>query len=116
MNAKGLIFTLRGVIADLDMGQGPGTSAFTQRLVNDGAISQGELDGTIKNLKGLVATLANTAEEKIEALVAQFDADLTAYLNKFNALGSGASMEKFRLAQIMSGLAVTIMAKAGVQG
>jgi histidine ammonia-lyase len=116
MNAKGLVFVLRGVIADLDMGKGPGTVSFSQKLVNDGAISQGELDGTVKNLKGLVATLANTAEEKIEALVAQFDADLTAYLGKFNALGSGASIEKFRLAQIMSGFAVTIMAKAGVTG
>jgi hypothetical protein len=116
MNAKGLIFVLKGVIADLDMGSGPGTSAFTQKLVNDGAVSQGELDGTRKNLKGLVATLENTPEEKIEALVGQYDADLTAYLGKFNALGSGPSIEKFRLAQIMSGFAVTIMAKAGVTG
>ncbi len=76
----------------------------------------GGLDGTRNNLKALVATLKNTPEEKIEALVGEFDEDLTAYLNKFNALGSGASIEKFRLAQIMSGLAVSIMAKAGVKG
>ena len=116
MNAKGLIFTLGGVIADLDMGTAPGKPAFSQKLVDDGAVSQSELDGTRKNLKGLVATLKNTAEEKIEALVAEFDEELTAILNKFNALGSGANIEKFRLAQIMSGLAVTIMAKAGVKG
>lgn len=116
MNAKGLIFTLGGVIADLDMGSAPGVPSFSQKLVDDGAVSQSELDGTRNNLKALVATLKNTPEEKIEALVAQFDEDLTAYLNKFNALGSGASIEKFRLAQIMSGLAVTIMAKAGVKG
>lgn len=116
MNAKGLIFTLRGVIADLDMGSAPGSPSFSQKLVDDGAVSQSELDGTRNNLKALVATLQNTPEEKIEALVAQFDEDLTAYLHKFNAVGSGASIEKFRLAQIMSGLAVTIMAKAGVKG
>lgn len=116
MNAKGLVFVLKGVIAALEMGEGPGTSSFYQRLVDKGALSQGELDGTRKNLEALIATLANTPEEKIEAVVAQFDEDLTAYLNKFNALGSGESIEKFRLAQIMSGLAVTIMAKAGVKG
>lgn len=116
MNAKGLVFILKGVIAALEMGEGPGTSSFYQRLVDKGALSQGELDGTVKNLEGLVAVLKNTPGEKIEALVAQFDADLSAYLDKFNALGSGASMEKFRIGQIMSGLAVTIMAKAGVKG
>jgi hypothetical protein len=116
MNAKGLPVMLQGVIYDLTMGTSATTASFYQKLVGDGAVSQGELDGTVKNLEALVATLKNTAEEKIEALVAQFDADLTAYLDKFHALGSGASIEKFRLAQIMSGLAVTIMAKAGVKG
>jgi hypothetical protein len=116
MNAKGLIFTLGGVIADLDMGAAAGISSFSQKLVDDGAVSQSELDGTRNNLKALVATLKNTPEEKIEALVAQFDKDLSAYLDKFNALGSGALIEKFRIAQIMSGLAVSIMAKAGVKG
>ena len=116
MNAKGLIFSLEGLIADLDMGSGAGKPAISQKLVDDGAVSQSELDGTRKNLKALVVTLRNTPEEKIEALVAQFDEDLSAYLDKFQALRSGASIEKFRIAQIMSGLAVTIMAKAGVKG
>ena len=113
MNAKGLPFILSGVIADLVMG---GVPSFYQKLVDDGAVSQGELDGTVKNLKALVATLKKTPENKIEALVAQFDAQLTDYLNKFNALGAGASIEKFRIAQIMSGFARTIMAKGGVKG
>ena len=115
MNAKGLIVMLGGIIADLDMGAAPGRLAMSQKLVDDGAVSQSELDGTRHNLKALVATLKNTSEEKIEALVAQFDKDLSAYLDKFNALGSGALIEKFRIAQIMSGLAVTIMSKAGVR-
>jgi histidine ammonia-lyase len=116
MNAKGLIVMLGGIIADLDMGAGPGTLSMSQKLVDDGAVSQGELDGTRNNLKALVATLKNTPEEKIEALVAEFDKDLSAYLDKFNALGSGALIEKFRIAQIMSGMAVSIMSKAGVKG
>jgi len=115
MNAKGLIFTLGGVISALDM-QALGKPSFYQKLVDDGAVSQSELDGTRHNLKALVATLKNTSEEKIEALVAQFNQDLTAYYDKFMALGSGASIEKFRLAQIMSGMAVSIMSKAGVKG
>ena len=116
MNAKGLVVVLNGVIASLDMGSSPQTRSFYQKLVDDGAVSQGELDGTLNNLKALMAALKNAPEEKIEALVAEVDQDLTDYLNKFNALGSGASIEKFRLAQIMSGFAATIMAKAGIKG
>ena len=115
MNAKGLPFILAGVIADLDMGAAPGVSSMSQKLVTDGAVSQGELDGTRNNLKALEATLRNTPEEKLEALVAQYDEDLTAYSKKFHALGSGASIEKFRIAQIMSGIAVTILGKANVK-
>jgi hypothetical protein len=115
MNAKGLPFTLGGVLADLDMTP-VGSPSFYQKLVSDGAVSQGELDGTRNNLRAFIAILKSTPEEKIEALVAQFDENLTAHLNKFNALGSGASIEKFRIAQIMSGFATTIMAKAGVKG
>ncbi len=115
MNAKGLIFTLAGVIADLDMGAAPGVHSMSQKLVTDGAVSQGELDGTRNNLKALEATLRNTPEEKLEALVAEYNEELTAYLTKFQALKSGASIEKFRIAQIMSGIAVTIMAKANVK-
>jgi hypothetical protein len=116
MNAKGLVFILNGVIANLEMGTSPNSRSFYQKLVDDGAVSQGELDGTVNNLKALMGALKNTADEKIEALVAEVDADLTGYLNKFNALGSGASIEKFRLAQIMSGFAATITAKAGIKG
>jgi hypothetical protein len=113
MNAKGLPFILKGVIADLDMGTSPNSPSFYQKLVTDGAVSQNELDGTRHNLKALVATLENTPEEKLEALVGEYDQVLTDYLNKFNALGSGAKIEKFRLAQVMSGFAATITGKAG---
>jgi hypothetical protein len=113
MNAKGLIFMLEGVIIDLDMGTTAGKPSFYQKLVGDGAVSQSELDGTGKNLKGLVATLKNTAAEKIEALGGQLYEDLSTYLTKFNTLG--ASIEKFRLAQIIAGLAVTIISKTGVK-
>ncbi len=115
MNAKGLPIMLGGVITVLEMAP-LGKPPFSQKLVSDGAVSQGELDGTRKNLKALIATLKNTPEEKIEALVAQYDEELSAYLAKFQALGPTASIEGFRIAQIMSGFAVTIIAKANVKG
>ena len=109
MNAAGVVFAVAAVAGALDL-------PHFQTLVANGSISQDEFDGTQSNLKSALTTLRNTPQDKIEALVAQSDEDLTAYLQKFNAMGSGASIEKFRLAQIMSGLAVSIVAKAGVKG
>jgi hypothetical protein len=114
MNAKGLPFILEGVITGLEA-PGGGYPSFYQKLVSAGTLSQGELDGTRNNLKGLVATLKKTPEDKIEAVVARYDKDLSAYADKFNALRE-ASIEQFRIAQIMAGLAVTIMAKARIRG
>lgn len=64
MNAAGMIFTLSGVSAVLGM-------PFYESLVTDGSISQGELDGTRRNLSAVITTLKNTPLEKIEALVSQ---------------------------------------------
>jgi hypothetical protein len=108
MNAKGLPVMLQGVLATLEM------ASIYQKLVTDRTISQGELDGTRHNLKATIATLKKTPGAKIEALVAHYDAQLTAYLHKFQALGAEHLIEKFRLAQIMLGFAATIMAKAGL--
>ena len=107
MNAKGLPVMLDGVSAGLGM-------AFYQDLVTDGSISQGELDGTRHNLSAVIAILKNTPEEKIEALVAQYDEDLTEHLHKFQALDSADTLSKFKHAQIMAGYVTTIMAKAGL--
>ena len=109
MNAKGLTFVLQGVLSELEM-------AFYQDLVTDGSVSQSELDGTRHNLKAVIETLKNTPEEKIEALVAQYDEDLTAHLNKVNDLGLVDPLGTFRSAQIMAGYVTTIMAKAGLRG
>ena len=97
---------LQGVLATLEM------ASIYQELVTDGTIKQGELDGTRRNLKATIATLKKTPGEKIEALVAKYDSNLTANLHKFQALGAGDLIKKFRLAQIMLGFAATIMAKA----
>ena len=107
MNAKGLPIMLQGVLAGLEM-------AFYQDLVTDGSISQGELDGTRHNLSAVIAILKNTPEEKLEALVAQYDEDLTEHLHKFQSRESTDNLSKFKHAQIMAGYVTTIMAKAGL--
>ena len=107
MNAKGLPVMLQGVSGMLGV-------AFYQNLVTDGHISQGELDGTRHNLAAVIEILKNTPEEKIEALVAQYDEDLTEHLHKFQALDSTDILSKFKHAQILAGYVTTIMAKAGL--
>lgn len=109
MNAAGLIFSLKGVSAALGM-------PFYQSLVTDGGVSQGELDGTRHNISAVIRTLTNTPPEKIEALVAEYDPDLTAYLEKFNAMNQTDLLSGFRNAQVMAGYVTTIMAKAGLRG
>lgn len=108
MNAAGMIFVLSGVSAVVGM-------PFYQSLVTDGSISQSELDGTRHNLSSVIATLKNTPVEKIEAMVAEFDEELTAHLDKFNTVGQKDILEGFREAQVMSGYVTTIMAKSGLK-
>jgi histidine ammonia-lyase len=109
MNAKGLNVLLHGVSTALSM-------PYYQSLVTDGTIRQDEFDGTRHNIATAVATLKNTPEEKIESLVAEYDADLTAYLAKFNAVEQTDYHSGFRLAQVIAGSVATIMAKAGIKG
>ncbi|HLL73414.1 MAG TPA: hypothetical protein VK363_18385 [Pyrinomonadaceae bacterium] len=109
MNAAGMIFALTGVSAVLNM-------PFYQSLVTDGKVSQEELDGTRHNISSAIATLKNTPTEKLEALVAQNDEELTAYLNKFNAIGQEDLLGGLRNAQIMAGYVTTIMSKSGIRG
>lgn len=108
MNAKGLPVMLAGVSATVGM-------PFYQTLVTDDSMSQSELDGTRHNLTAVIAILKNTPEEKIEALVAQYDEELTAHLNKFNAVGQQDVHNGFKHAQIMAGYVTTIMSKSGLR-
>ena len=108
MNAAGMIFVLTGVSADLSM-------PFYQSLVTNGDISQAELDGTRSGLAAIITTLKNTSEEKIEALVAKFDNELTEYLNQFNSKKDQDLLGAVRDAQIMTGYVTTIMVKSGLK-
>jgi hypothetical protein len=108
MNAAGLIVVLTGVSGVI------GRDYF-QTLVTDGSIRQDELDGTRRNLEASVATLKNTPPEKLEALVAQYDDQLSEQLNKFNANGAEHTLAAFRDAQTLTGHVATILAKSGLK-
>lgn len=109
MNAAGLTFVLTGVSAALGMPN-------FQSIVNDGSVRQDEFEGTRRELSAIIAILKRTPPEKIEALVAQYDEDLTSYLNKFNTKTHEHALDSFRNAQIMVGYVTTIMTKSGLRG
>lgn len=109
MNAAGMIVALSGVSGVLGM-------PFYQSLVTDGSISQSELDGTRHNLSTVIATLKKTPSERIEALVAEYNEELTAHLEKFNAIGQQDFLGGLKNAQAMAGYVTTIMDKSGIRG
>lgn len=108
MNAAGMTFVLAGVSATLGM-------PFFQSLVTDGSIRQDELDGTRKDLSATIQTLKNTPPDKIEAMVAEYDEQLTAHLSNFNAGWGQDLLGGFREAQIMVGYVTSVMAKSGLR-
>jgi hypothetical protein len=108
MNAAGLTFVLGGVSSVLTM-------PMFQTLVTSGQVSQGELDGTREDLAATVATLRNTPGDKIEAMVDQYNDELTQYLNQFDSEWTQDYLGAFRAAQTMAGYVTTIMAKSGLR-
>lgn len=108
MNAAGLTFVLNGVASVLTM-------PMFQTLVTNGSIAQDELDGTRKDIAAVVATLQNTPGEKIEAMVDQYNDELTDHLNKFDSEWTQDYLSAFRDAQMMAGYVTTIMAKSGLK-
>lgn len=108
MNAAGLTFVLNGVSSVLTM-------PMFQTLVTNGQIGQDELDGTRKDLAAVVNTLQNTPGEKIEAMVDQYNDELTEHLEKFDSEWTQDYLSAFRDAQMMAGFVTTIMAKSGLK-
>lgn len=108
MNAAGMIVNLTQVSGVLGM-------PYYQPPVTDGSVSQGELDGTRHNLSAVIATLKNTPSEKVEALVAQYDEELTAHLKKFQTIGQQDFLGGLKNAQPMAGYVTMIMAKSGLR-
>lgn len=109
MNAKGLIVGLDSAAQALGWG-------FVQKLVTDGSVSQGELDATRKGLSAASAALKKTPSEKIDAMVAEYDDELTSYFGKFQAGWQQDPLGGFRNVQVMEGYVTTILAKSGIRG
>lgn len=107
MNAAGLTFILSGVSAVLTM-------PMFQTLVTSGQISQGEFDGTRGDLAAAIATLKNTPGDKIEAMVDQYNDELSQYTSQFDSEWATDYLAAFRDAQTLSGYVTTIMAKSGL--
>lgn len=107
MNAAGMTFVLGGVYAVLQM-------PFFQSIVTNGSVSQDEFSGTLEDLGAVIATLKNTPGNKIEAMVDEFNDELTAHLDSFNSEWGTNQLAAFRDAQIMAGYVTTIMAKSGL--
>ena len=107
MNAAGMTFVLGGVYSVLQM-------PFFQSIVTNGSVSQDEFTGTLSDLRDVITILKNTPGSKIEAMVDQFNDELTAHLNSFNSEWGSDLLAAFRDAQIMMGYVTTIMAKSGL--
>jgi hypothetical protein len=107
VNAAGLTFLLSSVVAGLNM-------AFYQNIVTEGSVSQDEFDGTLANLTAIHATLRNTPGPKIEAMVDQNNAELSAHLSKFQGEWTSNPLQGFRDAQTLAGYVATILVKSGL--
>ena len=89
--------------------------AFFQELVTQGLISQDELDGTRKHLDAAIAILKETPPDKLEAMVRQYDQELTSTMNKFNSPYSQGTLSGLQEVQVMLGYVTTIMGKSGLR-
>ena len=109
MNAADMTVALRRVYGALDM-------SFYNSLVASGSVYFSEFSSASQNLLRVVEILEKTPPEKIEAFVAEYNEELTAQLDKFNAVGQQDFLGRFRAAQTMTGYATTIINRAGIRG
>ena len=107
MNAAGLTFVLGGVYSVLQM-------PFYQSIVTNGSISQAEYSGTVSDLGAVITALKNTPGDKIEAVVDEYDNELTTHLNNFNSEWGNDLLGAFREAQMMLGYVTSVLAKSGI--
>lgn len=108
MNAAGLNAILIGVSGKLSM-------PHFDTLVTDGKIKQDELDGTRKMVTATMAVLQKTPHDKIEALVAHYDEQLSHHLDNFNAKGYLDLQGSLQDAQLLMGFVSAIFTKARIR-
>ena len=107
MNVQGLTFMLTNVAGALEW-------RFFDSLVNEG-VSASELSGTRHLANKLVSTIKSTPHERLDALVAKFDPQLTQAMAKFQGEWQSKTLEGFRDAQVMLGHVNTIFNEAGIK-
>ena len=107
MNAQGLGVTLNGVMNGMKLPHFRGATVA-------GGVSEGEFDATLANLAAVGATLGTVPHEKLEAVVARFDPQLTAHVQKFHKHVDEQPLPAFREAQTLAGFIATVMVKSGL--
>lgn len=107
MNAQGLGAMLNGVVNGMKLPH------FRGAAVKAG-VSEGEFDATLANLAAVEATLTTAPHAKLEAMVAHFNPQLTAHVDKFHKDVDQHALPAFREAQTLAGFIATVMVKSGL--
>jgi len=84
-------------------------------LAKDGKITKGEIDSTRERLKDLVTSLNKAALHKIEAMLAEYGAQLDEHFRKFESVWIRDNSAGLQEAQIMLGFMTSILAKSGIK-
>jgi hypothetical protein len=108
MNSQQLMFQLGAVSSTL-------RAPMFDALAKGGKITKGEIDNTRERLKDIVTTLNATPFNKIEAMLAQYGAQLNEHFQKFESQWIRDYSAGLQEAQIMLGFMTTILAKSGIK-
>lgn len=87
---------------------------FYEDLVKNKQITKAEFDSTTERAKDLVETLKRVPANKLDALVATYDEQLTEHAAEFNAEWPSNYLAAFKDAEILLGFVTSILAKAGI--
>ncbi len=107
MNAQGLGVMLNGVVKGMMLLHFRGAAV-------KGGVSESEFDATLANLEAVEGKLTAARHEKLEAMVAHFDPQLTAHVQKFHKDADQQALPAFREAQTLTGFVTTVMVKSGL--
>ena len=107
MNPHGLTVMLDGVVKGMKL-------PHFRRAVIERGVSAGEFDGTLANLAAVEGTLKTVPHQKLDAMIARFNPQLTAHVDKFHKDSSEHALPAFHEAQMLAGFITTVMAKSGL--
>ncbi len=108
MNAKGLRLVLYTIDSTIN------SPTWYDEIVKEG-VTPDELLGTRKQLSHLNSAVQDTPPEKLDAVVAKYDAQLTEHSDKFSGGWNANRLAGFREAQIFIGFVNSIFDEAGIR-